>query len=428
MLAALSAGDLAANLSQAKANLAMQQAKLAGLQAGPSQADLAVSQTAVTGAQNTVTQAKQSLLSAAQDSYVKADDAIHNRVDLIFDNPRSAQPHLNVTFTDPSTQTAVANTRVQVETLLSQWQSFLASADPNNISTILSTSRANIAQVSAFLDSVASGLSTVTPSAYLTSTTIQGYQTSVATARTNMSASLSALNAAATAEQTAESTLASAQSQYNLKQSGALPTDIQAQQAGVMAAQASVDLAAANLDKTVIRAPISGTVARNDAHLGETAAPGVALITLNSDSLFQIETYVSEADVTKITPGQKAQVHIDAYPDDTFSATVLSVDPAATLQNGVAAYKTELQFDDNDPRIKAGLTANVSLIAATEQNVLTVPSSSIIMRGTDHYVMKKSGSGDELTKIEIGIEGNNGTTQVLSGLEPGDMIRSFGNE
>ena len=236
------------------------------------------------------------------------------------------------------------------------------------------------------------------------------------------------MNAAGTAEQTAESGLASAQSQYTLKQAGALPTDIEAQQAAVAAAQASVDLAAANLGKTVISAPIAGTVARNDAHLGETAAPGVALITLNSDSNFQVEAYVSEADVAKVTAGQKAQVHIDAYPDEAFSATVLSVDPAATMQNGVAAYKTTLQFDANDPRIKAGLTANVSLVASTQQNVLTVPSSAIITRGSDHYVLKKNGATDDLVKVDTGIAGKEGTTQILSGLVAGDAIRSFGND
>src|SRR5262249_10131465 len=160
---------------------------------------------------------------------------------------------------------------------------------------------ANVAEVSAFLDHVAAGLSTVTPSAYVTASTIQGYQTSIATAPTNLSTSLSALNAAGTAEQSAESGFSSPQPHYTLKPAGALSTDIQAQQAALEAAQASVDLATANLAKTVIRAPINGTVTRNDAHMGQTVSPGISLITINSDSKFQIETYVSEADVTKIS-------------------------------------------------------------------------------------------------------------------------------
>jgi HlyD family secretion protein len=274
-LASLSAADVAANLSQAKANLAIQQAKLAGLKAGPRPEDLAVSQTAVNGAQNNLAQTKQSLLSASQDAYVKADDAIHNRVDMLFDSPRSAQPHLNVTFTNSSLQNSVTSDRIQMETQLSQWQSFLKSTDADETATTLATTRKNLAAVSSYLDNVAAGLSTVTPSAGLSVSTIQSYQSSIATARTNLSASLSAINVAATSEQAAESALASAQSQYSLTQVGALPTDVEAQQAAVDAAQASVDLASANLSKTVIRAPINGTVVRNEAHLGETVAPGV---------------------------------------------------------------------------------------------------------------------------------------------------------
>lgn len=427
-LAALSAADIAANLTQAKANLAMQEAKLAGIRAGARPEDLAVSETSVTGAQNAVTQSKQSLLSAAEDAYVKADDAVHNRADLIFDDARSAQPRLNVTFTNASLQNSVLTGRLQMETLLTQWKSFLASANADDIASILTKSRSNIAQISSFLDSVAAGLSSAPTSPTVSLTTLQSYQSSITTARTNVSASLSALNAAASGEQTAESALASAQSQYALKQAGALPTDIQAQEAAVAAARANVELATANLSKTVIRAPISGTVARNEAHLGETVAPGVPLITLNSDSLFQIETHISEADVSKITAGEKAQVHIDAYPDAIFSATVRSVDPAATMQDGIATYKTILQFEDNDARIKAGLTANVLLVSGTRENVLTIPTSAIITRGNDKYVIKKSGAGEELVKIAAGISSKDGNTEIQSGLTEGDMIRSFGEQ
>ncbi len=427
-LASLSALDLGANLAQAKAALAMQQAKLAGLKAGARPEDLAVSQTSVTGAQNSVMQAKQSLLSAAQDSYVKADDAVHGKADLVFDNPRSSQPHLVVSFTNSSLQNTVIQERIQMESVLASWQQFLASASPDDTAKIISTSRNNITQVNAFLNDLAGGLNTAIANATISGTTLAADQATITTARTNMTATLSALNTAAVAEQTAESALASSQSQYTLKQAGALQTDIDAQQAAVDAAQANVQLAAANFGKTVIRAPISGTVARNDAHLGETVAPGLALVTLDSDSAFQIETFVSEADITKVSAGQKAQIHIDAYPNVIFSATVLSVGPAATLQNGVASYKATLQFDANDPRIKAGLTANISMVAASKPSSLVVPTSAIITRGSDRYVLKNTGGSDELTKVTIGLSGNSGTTEILSGLTAGDKVRSFGNQ
>jgi RND family efflux transporter MFP subunit len=432
MLARLSAADLAAALEQAQAALAVQQATLAGLQAGARPEDIAVSQTAVAGAQSGLLQAKESMLEAARDAYVKSDDAIHNKVDQFFNNPRSTSPTLVFSLNDAGLQGEIVSGRGSMETLLSGWQVFVAAfpdASDADTASIVSQTHANLAQVSAYLDEVASGLTDVIPTTTYPLPTIQGYQANIATARANISAAISALDAANTAEQSAESVLASAQSQLALKQAPAQATDLEAQQAQVASAQADVDAAQAQLAKTVIRAPIAGTITRNDAHLGETAVPGAVLISMNSDAQFQFEMYVSEADLAKVQVGQTGRVELDAYETQApISAHVIAIDPAATVTGGISSYKVTLQFDQNNPRIQAGLTGSVKIITQSKQSALSVPTSAIITRGTDYFVLRKAPQGDQEVAVQTGIAADDGYTEILSGLTADDQVRTFGTQ
>jgi RND family efflux transporter MFP subunit len=431
-LATLSSADLAASVAQAKAALAMQQARLESLQAGARAEDVAVAQTAVQGAESTLAQAKQSVLAAAQDAYIKSDDAIHNKVDQFFTNPRSFQPTLNLTLSNSQLQTNIESGRAAIEQLLATWQTSINAlpddANALDVAALSAQTKTNLTQVSSYLDTVAAGLTQVVYTTSYTQATVQGYQSAVATGRAAVSGDITALNAALSTEKAAEASLASSKSQLTLKQAPASATDIAAQEAQVASAQASVDAAQAQLGKSVISAPIAGTVTRNDAHVGATAAPGVTLITLNSSSAFQIEVFVSEADIAYVKTGQNAAVTLDAYGDSTpFNAHVVSVDPAATVQNGVSSYKVTLAFDSNDGRVQAGMTGNVSITVASKDDALLVPSSALIARGGSSYVLRKSGAADELVAVQIGVAGQT-ETEILSGLTANDLIRSFGGQ
>jgi HlyD family secretion protein len=430
-LATLSGANLQAQLEQARAQLAAQQAQLAALQAGATPQAVGVSQTALTNAGNALTQAKQNIIQASQDGYVKSDDAIHNKVDQFFTNPRSATPTLNVNSTDSQLTISVQSGRVTIEGVLAGWKSYLAALPANSniadISSIETTTSANLMQVSAYLDQVAALLSSATPSNSIAAATLQTYQSNVATARSNISTAVSELNGAETAEQAAVSGVASAQSQLTLTQAPPTGNAVAAQQAAVAAAQASVDLALANLNNTVISAPISGTVTVNNAHIGETASVGTPVISMISDSKFQMDVYVSDADVAKIKVADTASVTLDAYQSGTpFPAHVTEVYPAATMQNGVSSYKVTLQFDDNDPRIQAGMTGSANITTQTHATALSIPTSAIITQGKATFVFVKSSGGDKEVPVTIGIQSAGGMTEILSGLSATDEIRSFG--
>jgi RND family efflux transporter MFP subunit len=430
-LGALRGGTQQAAVEQAQAALAIQQANLSSLQAGTRPESIAVSQTAVTNAQASLAQSEQSLIATAQDAYAKSDDAIVNRVDQFISNPHTASPSFNLTLSNSQDQTNIVSGRIQMETLLNTWQQMLAAlpSDPTHLDTsaLASTTRANLGAVSSYLSLVASGLSEAVPSTIYTSATIQGYESSIATARTNVSTDLSGIDSAQTALTTAQSALASAQSQLTLAQAPATSQSVQAQQAQVASAQASVDAATALLAQTVISAPISGTITVNNMEPGEIAAPGATQVSMISDTAFQFVTYVSETDLAEIKTGDAAQVQLDAYQGQApVPATVIQIDPAATVQNGVASYKVTLQFSQNDPRISSGETGSAKIITQSLSGVMSIPTSAVIMSNGGYSVIKRTSSGNMQVPVQIGIASASGFTQILSGLSPSDEVQTFG--
>jgi HlyD family secretion protein len=228
---------------------------------------------------------------------------------------------------------------------------------------------------------------------------------------------------------TANNNLTSAKDGLTLKKAGTAIEQIRAQEAQVAQARASVQNAAAQLSKTLIKAPISGTISRLDIKAGEIISPMASVVSMISDGQFEIETNISETDIAKVKVGDSAKVTIDAYGNDTlFEAVVTQIDPAETLVNDVAAYKVTLQFKLNDERIKSGMTANIKLNATDRQNVLAVPESAIVTRGSDKFVLINNGStSPEQRKVVTGIKGVNGYTEIISGLNEGERVINFGN-
>jgi RND family efflux transporter MFP subunit len=435
-LASLDAADLQASVAQAKAALQVQQAKLDALNAGTRPEDIAVAQTAVNGAQSSLGQATQSELSAAQSAYTTSDDAVRNKADQFFNNPHSSSPTLVFTLSNSQLQNSIQSDRLAMETMLNDWQTALsavpASSSDDQLASVTLLSKNDLAKVQAYLDEAASGLTQVVPNTSYPPSVISGYQSTVATARTNVSAAITALNTATAARTSAVNALSTAQSNLTLAQAPATAQDLEAQTAQVAAAQANVDAADAQLAKASIRAPFNGTVTVNNAHIGQTvqaiSLAGQPLISMISDAQFQFETYVSQTDLGKIAVGNTAQITLDAYQSGgSLPAHVVAVDPAATVQNGVASYKVTLQFDTNDSRVLSGETGNARIITQSKQNALTVPTSAVITRGNETFVLKKTGGADVLTPVQIGIASASGTTEILSGVAEADSIESFGN-
>jgi HlyD family secretion protein len=401
-VAMLDESSLKADLDEKSAALAAAQATLDELMTGTRPERLQIDESAAASAST-------SLAVAAANAYTAADDAIRNQTDNLFSNPETNNPTLAFPTKDSQAQINIQTERVAIGAALDAWY-----AAQN-----ATTSDSKLAQIKSYLDDLALLVNDATANSVLSATTLAGYKADVVTARTEVGGAITALTAAETAFTNAENEL-------QLAQAGTTPQAIEAQKAAVLQAQAAVTSAQVALDHAVLTAPFPGTVQDLTATVGQVVASGAQIAMLINNSGLKIETYVSEADVAKIKPGDAASVTLSAYGVGTaFPATVTTIDPGETEVNGAPAYKVTLHFTAPDARLKDGMTGNVSIVAAEHDNVIVVPSRLVISNGNNYFILVQRGNATEQQQVGIGLTGANGMTEITSGLNVGDQVVNF---
>ena len=228
----------------------------------------------------------------------------------------------------------------------------------------------------------------------------------------------------------AQSELALAQDNLDLKKAGYTPEQIQAQEARVKSSEANVLTYQAQLNKTIIRAPFEGIITKQDAKVGEIITANVAVISMISDKNFEIEVNIPESDMTKIKIGNVAKITLDAYGKDIeFRAQVTSIDPAEIIFEGIATYKTKLNFISEDERIKSGMTANIDILTAEKKDVIIVPQRAV-SQINGNKIIKVIGLDKEIIEreVEIGLKGSDGNIEIISGVNVGDEVIVFMKE
>lgn len=128
-------------------------------------------------------------------------------------------------------------------------------------------------------------------------------------------------------------------------------------------AQKAVEAAESALAKTVIYAPISGTVAQVMPKVGEVIVAGGPVVTLADFSQWHIETTdLTELNVVSIANGFSADVEIDAFPGETLSGTVTDIATTSDLVLGDVTYRVTLELnDDNGLPLRWGMTSFVTI-------------------------------------------------------------------
>jgi HlyD family secretion protein len=151
--------------------------------------------------------------------------------------------------------------------------------------------------------------------------------------------------------------------------------------------------AQADLNNSVIRAPIDGVIIKRTIDLGQTVAASFTtpnLFQIAQDlTKMQIDTSVSEADVGGLKDGQAAKFVVDAYPDKEFDATMRQFRLAANVVQNVVTYNVVLDVANKDELLKPGMTAQVRLVVGNRQNVLRIPTAALRFRLSDEEQEKQ---------------------------------------
>ncbi len=419
--------DMYARLLGARSDLDTQKAILTEIKAGTRKEELEIYEVKLIASENSLKEAKIDAANKISDAFTRSDNAIRNDVDQLFSNPRGANPTFDFTVSDQQLKTEIELGRFSVEELLNTWALDLPASNENNILPYLNTALENTNKIKDLLDKVSLAVNSLTASDSLTQTTIDGYKSDISFARTSLNTAVTNLNTVNEKLTSVQSNLLIAQKELALKRAGATVEQITAQEAKVKSAEAGVANLEAQLAKRVLRAPFAGVVTRQEAKVGEIAPANAVLVSIVSNSAYEIETFVPEADIAKIKIGDSAEFDLDAYDSDTkWSAKVISIEPAETVIEGVSTYKTILQILNADERVRLGMTANVEILTAQKSDVIAIPSRAIQNDGEGKYVKIFLSDGTvEERKVETGLRGSDGKVEIVSGIEEGEEVVTF---
>jgi HlyD family secretion protein len=166
----------------------------------------------------------------------------------------------------------------------------------------------------------------------------------------------------------------------NASARGAVANVTQAE-AQVSQKAAALTVAQTNLNYTVIRSPIDGTVVARNVDVGQTVAASLqapTIFTIAQDlTKMQVYTKTDESDVGSIKVGRPVTFKVDAFPKDTFRGVVSQIRMNATMVQNVVTYDTIIDFDNPERKLFPGMTAYVTIPVATAQNVLKLPNTAL---------------------------------------------------
>ncbi len=175
----------------------------------------------------------------------------------------------------------------------------------------------------------------------------------------------------------------------------------------------------------VITAPMSGIITNLTYSQGMTISASsdssqrIAVIKSEGTPLASFN--LSEIDVAKVRPGQKAIIKLDSLPDKSFTGKVLNVDRIGTTTSGVTNYPVVIQFDTEALEVLPNMSATANIILETKDNVLLVPSNAIRQQQGQSVVQIMKGKQIQTVVVETGLTSET-QTEILSGLSEGDEI------
>ena len=193
-------------------------------------------------------------------------------------------------------------------------------------------------------------------------------------------------------------------------------------------AQKALDQVDDQLSKTRIVAPFDCTILTRPVSIGQAVSgsagynSGTEVMTIANLKEMIIMAHMNQADVIRLKAGQKVNVQVQAVPGLTMVGTVERVAPQATLKNNIKGFATQVRLKNIDPRVRPGMTANMTIPVASAENVLAIPIAAVFTEQGERYAYVQTGEQQfEMRPIELGISDYQ-FAQITGGLSDGEVV------
>ncbi len=204
--------------------------------------------------------------------------------------------------------------------------------------------------------------------------------------------------------------------------------DLERLKAEVESARAALKIAEVELSYATLRAPISGIIASVSTQEGETVAVGLSaptFVTIIDLDRLQVETYVDEVDIGKIKVGQKATFTVEAFPSIDIEGEVVGIYPKALLKENVVFYNVVINSTKlSSAALRPEMTANVSIILESREDVLLVPAKSVKKSGGANFVYMLEKGKPVRREVRVGWKQGQ-FIEIIEGLKEGDEVLEY---
>lgn len=460
VLARLDGAGLSAQVDQYRANLASVQADLAKVVAGASVQDIRVLEEKVAKAENDLNNLEIERDTQLQIFREKTLDAANNAVytaqvslDVVYNHLINDNLTANLQVNNGSLLNGVETEYYQLDGELDSVQIDVDTANNqktnNSITTAADSTRNVLSDLNDFLNDAYSVADSIVLNNSYSQTDKDGIKSDIDTEQSTNNTSLTSLqtakanlvnnvNSYQSSIQAAENNLLIYQAELDLKRAGARDFEIQAAEAKVAQARAQLNKALADLNDYGIVAPIDGTITKVNFSIGEQTNLSEPVIKMLSTEKFEIKVDIPESDIAKIKVGDETVIELDAFgSDQLFSGAITFIDPAQTVIQDVTYYRTTVGFneDDNNEQIKPGMTADVTITTAEKDDVLFIPQRAVKIKeaslgevAVKFVEVLVSEQETEEIIVTVGLRGDGGMVEILSGLEEGENVVTFKKE
>ena len=274
---------------------------------------------------------------------------------------------------------------------------------------------------------------------------------------------------------TAESTLATAQQAQALTAAGPRVQDVSDAEAQVAAARVALDAAEANTGQNAVKysdiaqarasvAQIAGNIQQLEVNIADTRilapASGIVLkkykepneivqsattgfsdaqsIVATLGSRLQVSVGINEVDIAKVYLHAPATITVDALPGETFPGTVTQIAPASTNAfstdgsssggagsggaNSISKFAVKAAFNRYDPRLRSGMSANVSIISRRHVHVVLAPLEAVPFSGKSGQVTVLTAANKQEKRTVVTGLRDDTHVEIVSGLQPGEKL------
>lgn len=188
--------------------------------------------------------------------------------------------------------------------------------------------------------------------------------------------------------------------------------------------EAAVQVVRERLEDTRVQAPFAGVLSERLVDPGDLVQQGQPLVRLYRDGGTEADFSVTGRHAGRVNTGQRAEVAVDAYPEQTFSGRVVFVSP--DLDPKTREFQVTAQVEDPDQRLKPGMFARVAVVVSRREDRAAVPEECLVPVRDGYAVFVVEEDRARRRPVDIGLR-RAGTVEIAEGLQPGERVVRTGH-